>query len=246
MPGGRRDYSPQYDSYTSEEYPPDWQARRRKVLRRDGYTCQACGLRSTRVDDIRFDVDHVVPKSDGGSHALDNLQTLCPPCHARKHPGNSGLKRRARQFDRRNRSSMLVRLLTWVVGLVVPSVGSGDDVVVDDDGRRLAVRLVPEAASLPEDSGVTVEVTVTELWNSTSGNVQQMGRVRGAAGSEAGQGTADDQGSTDTARFVVWAGNDHPHLQQGRRYRLVGAKTNVYDGSFQLVVDGQTVVQPVE
>lgn len=242
MAGGQQDYSPQYDSYTSDEYPPDWRARRRRVLRRDDYTCRACGLRSTRVDDISFDVDHVVPKSDGGSHALDNLQTLCPPCHAEKHPGNSGLKRRARQFDNRNRPSMLVRVVTWVVGLVVSSVGS-DDVVIDDDGRRLETRSMPEAAGLPDESGVTVEVTVAELWDSSSENVQQMGRVQGASTGEPGEQPAADRGSTETARFVVWAGNDHPHLRNGDRYRLVGAKTNTYNGSFQLVVDGQTVVQ---
>jgi len=243
MAGGQQEYSPQYDSHTSDEYPPDWQARRRRVLRRDDYTCRACGLRSTRVDDISFDVDHVVPKSDGGSHALDNLQTLCLPCHAKKHPGNAGLKRRARQFERRNRASLLVRLVTRVVGLVVPSVGRDD--IVDDDGRQLRVRAVPEAAGLPEDTGVTVEVTVTELWDSDSGAVQQMGRVRDATSGETGQDPGDGQSPTE-ARFVVWAGDDHPHLHQGRRYRLVGAKTNVYDGSFQLVVDGQAAVHPLE
>jgi 5-methylcytosine-specific restriction endonuclease McrA len=29
-------------------------------------------------------VDHIVPKSAGGQDTLDNLQTLCASCHAKK------------------------------------------------------------------------------------------------------------------------------------------------------------------
>ena len=31
-----------------------------------------------------WEVDHIVPLVDGGSHDLDNLQTLCSPCHRAK------------------------------------------------------------------------------------------------------------------------------------------------------------------
>ena len=31
-----------------------------------------------------WELDHVVPLIDGGSHELSNLQTLCTPCHRRK------------------------------------------------------------------------------------------------------------------------------------------------------------------
>jgi hypothetical protein len=119
-------------------------------------------------------------------------------------------------------------------------------VVTDNDGRRLKIQSISEAANLPEDSSVTVEVTIAELWNSSSGNVQQMGRVQDAPKSASGQQAADDQDQTETARFVVWAGNDYPHLREETRYRLVGAETNTYNGSFQVVVDGQTVIQSLE
>lgn len=55
-----------------------WKAARRKCLSRDRYTCQDCR---------RFgnEVDHVVPLAQGGlPFALNNLQTLCKPCHSRK------------------------------------------------------------------------------------------------------------------------------------------------------------------
>jgi hypothetical protein len=233
MTGSGQDYTPRYDEYTSEAYPPDWQSRRRKVLHRDGYICQSCGVRSTRVDDVRFDVDHIVPKSDGGSHALDNLQTLCPSCHADKHTGNGDLRRRARRYKRRNRAPAVVRVVRVLLWPLLAALGlTGDDeTILDEHGRRLRVRSLAECASLPEDCGVTVEVQVTELWDSDSDSVQQMGRL------------ADDH---TEARFVVWDGDGHPRLQTGGRYRLVGAKTNQYNGDFQLVVDGKTAVQSVE
>jgi 5-methylcytosine-specific restriction endonuclease McrA len=54
--------------------PANWPALRRQVLARDDYTCQRCG-------DHAFEVDHV---QAGDDHSLDNLQSLCEPCHARK------------------------------------------------------------------------------------------------------------------------------------------------------------------
>ncbi len=232
MSGGNQDYAQRYDEYPSEEYPPDWQSRRQKVLRRDGFICEECGVRSTRVDDVRFDVDHIVPKSDGGSHALKNLQTLCLSCHANKHAGNRSLRQRARKYERRNRASVVfraVRLLLWPLRAVFGMTGD-DETILDEHGRRLRVRSLAECASLPEGRGVTVEVRVTELWESNSDSVRQMGRI------------AD--GHT-AVRFVIWEGDGHPRLQAGRRYRLVGAKTNQYNGDFQLVVDGKTAIQSV-
>jgi hypothetical protein len=66
----------------SEKYPDDWESRRRAVLHRDGYNCVRCG---TDADHDVLHVDHIEPISDGGGHEIDNLQTLCPDCHAEKH-----------------------------------------------------------------------------------------------------------------------------------------------------------------
>lgn len=52
-------------------------SRRRAVLARDG-SCVVCGAGGP------FDVDHIVRYADGGSNELDNLQTLCVPCHRKK------------------------------------------------------------------------------------------------------------------------------------------------------------------
>lgn len=44
-------------------------------------TCLACGQREPHV---RLTVDHIVPRSMGGTNSLDNLQLLCRTCNAAK------------------------------------------------------------------------------------------------------------------------------------------------------------------
>lgn len=68
-------------------YPPDWDARRRSVYRRDDYQCQHCSARggSGVRDGVELHAHHVEPKSAGGSHHPDNLLTLCAACHDREH-----------------------------------------------------------------------------------------------------------------------------------------------------------------
>jgi len=51
---------------------------RRAVFARDGWTCQYCGSRSSLT------VDHVVPRSKGGSSTWDNIVASCAPCNRRK------------------------------------------------------------------------------------------------------------------------------------------------------------------
>ena len=51
---------------------------RREVLRRDNPTCQYCGSRK------QLTLDHVLPKSKGGTHTWDNVVTACSPCNSRK------------------------------------------------------------------------------------------------------------------------------------------------------------------
>lgn len=51
---------------------------RREVLRRDNHTCQYCG--STK----HLTIDHVIPRSRGGSHTWDNVVTACERCNSLK------------------------------------------------------------------------------------------------------------------------------------------------------------------
>ena len=89
----------------------DWPAARNAALNRDKCVCHICGFDSNALRRIwrhldwitkrhlsgelaviGFDgfgrnygaglnVDHIVPVADGGTHAQDNLRTLCIPCH---------------------------------------------------------------------------------------------------------------------------------------------------------------------
>lgn len=70
---------------------------RRAVFRRDNYTCRRCGVTGweeqfprggfgypTRISRVYLSIDHVVPRSLGGSSAPENLQVLCTTCNTRK------------------------------------------------------------------------------------------------------------------------------------------------------------------
>jgi len=39
-----------------------------------------------------WELDHIVPLVDGGTHDDDNLQTLCTPCHKRKTAGEASAR----------------------------------------------------------------------------------------------------------------------------------------------------------
>lgn len=50
---------------------------RRSVFARDGHRCQYCGATAENID-------HVVPRSRGGTHTWDNVVAACRRCNAAK------------------------------------------------------------------------------------------------------------------------------------------------------------------
>jgi len=54
---------------------------RYQVLKASGGKCALCGIHK---DDSPIDVDHIIPKSQGGSNELSNLQALCYRCNRGK------------------------------------------------------------------------------------------------------------------------------------------------------------------
>ena len=58
---------------------PPWLVK--AVMERDQYRCQHCRAWTDLT------VDHVVPRSQGGSDDPENLQVLCGPCNSRKGTG---------------------------------------------------------------------------------------------------------------------------------------------------------------
>ena len=59
-----------------------WARTRAAVLVRDEYQCRVCGMICWRKKEAH--VDHIIPKTAGGSDDPSNLQCLCQSCHARK------------------------------------------------------------------------------------------------------------------------------------------------------------------
>ncbi len=64
-----------------------WQQIRPKVLARDGYRCrlrydEVClSPRGHPLPTAKLQVDHIVPRSAGGSDSLSNLRAVCGPCN---------------------------------------------------------------------------------------------------------------------------------------------------------------------
>jgi 5-methylcytosine-specific restriction endonuclease McrA len=72
---------------------------RRAVFARDSHRCQYCGAAAENID-------HVVPRSRGGTHTWDNVVASCRPCNARKEdrlPHEAGLVLRSAPVQPRDR-----------------------------------------------------------------------------------------------------------------------------------------------
>jgi len=50
-----------------------------EVFRRDNFTCQYCGTKTSTLT-----IDHVIPRHLGGAHSWENLVAACPVCNHRK------------------------------------------------------------------------------------------------------------------------------------------------------------------
>ena len=66
------------NSTRASHKPPGWQRIRLSVMLRDRRTCVYCGAPATEID-------HVIPVSRGGTHALSNLVASCTPCNQGKN-----------------------------------------------------------------------------------------------------------------------------------------------------------------
>jgi DEAD/DEAH box helicase domain-containing protein len=77
-------------------YGPNWQEQRKKVLARDEYRCRTCGSEARPGNGLH--VHHLRPFREFGyipgkneafiqANDLDNLITLCPSCHRRAEAG---------------------------------------------------------------------------------------------------------------------------------------------------------------
>jgi 5-methylcytosine-specific restriction endonuclease McrA len=83
---------------------------RRNVYARDGNVCQYCGK---RLAARQLTIDHVIPRSRGGTESWSNLVTACMPCNTRKggrSPRSAGMQLIRKPVEPRRNPLMLLRL----------------------------------------------------------------------------------------------------------------------------------------
>jgi 5-methylcytosine-specific restriction endonuclease McrA len=67
---------------------------RRNLFKRDHSTCQYCGVQPGTAE---LTIDHILPRSQGGTSSWENCVLACVPCNARKAnrtPVQAGMKLR--------------------------------------------------------------------------------------------------------------------------------------------------------
>lgn len=103
---------------------------RRSVFFRDGHSCQYCGNPAENLD-------HVVPKSQGGEHTWENVVAACRRCNSRKGgrtPRQAGLRLRRTPESPVYSFALALGLVTvpqpeWEPYLDLPTTANGHAVV---------------------------------------------------------------------------------------------------------------------
>ena len=85
---------------------------RKNILIRDHYTCQYCGRKGVAGE---LTLDHVLPRSRGGSTSWENLVAACRPCNNRKgdrlpEEARMPLSRRPKPFTLHTSRSLMRQL----------------------------------------------------------------------------------------------------------------------------------------
>lgn len=78
---------------TERGYGWAWTKLRNVVMYRDHGLCQPCKRRGLTA--LAGAVDHITPKSQGGTDDLANLQAICDPCHK----GKTAAEARGAEWD---------------------------------------------------------------------------------------------------------------------------------------------------
>jgi DEAD/DEAH box helicase domain-containing protein len=118
------------------DYGPNWQQQRRRARARDGFCCQMCGARER---DRQHDVHHRIPfrrfESYQAANRLDNLVTLCRPCH--------------------RRAETAVRMRSGLAGLAT-ALGQLAPLLIMGDRHDLGVHADPQSALAGGDPAVVI------------------------------------------------------------------------------------------
>jgi len=92
---------------------------RRAIYKRDEYTCQYCGRSAPKQIDLdELTIDHVLPKSQGGKTAWDNVVLACLKCNRKKDnrtpkEANMPLLRRPKMPEYDILQGRMIRVDSW-------------------------------------------------------------------------------------------------------------------------------------
>jgi len=110
------------------QLPSDWDSLRKRRLKRDNHRCSNCSAKGGPSGDAELHVHHIVPRKDGGSDNIENLQTLCEDCHDAIHHKN----KKAPTADEKPENSWFEDLAPQqqVVGRLTTSMATGGFILV--------------------------------------------------------------------------------------------------------------------
>jgi hypothetical protein len=63
---------------------------RELVRTRAAYLCEYCRL-AQEFSELRFHIEHIIPRQHGGADDADNLALACPECNLHKGPNLTGI-----------------------------------------------------------------------------------------------------------------------------------------------------------
>ncbi|MGZ9568790.1 HNH endonuclease [Alcaligenes nematophilus] len=78
-------------SASERGYGAAWRRQRKAALQRDYHQCRPCAAKGAVT--YGNEVDHIIPKFQGGTDDLENLQTICKDCHDEKTRRESSWRR---------------------------------------------------------------------------------------------------------------------------------------------------------
>lgn len=104
-----------------------------------GWHCLSCGI--AHFNPRFFEIDHIVPREDGGFSKPENLQCLCPNCHKKKTLGIDGFSLR-QSFKKTPAARVDVKQISGVA--IVPQTQTDTLIKQSDEGTPAAadVKLV--------------------------------------------------------------------------------------------------------